>query len=306
MSSLLEFDLGEILEEELRRQRRPEDGLLHASSHITAPLRHVQLDLAGAPKQDNELIALVRMYTGTMWHEFMANTVRRLGVPAMAEVNLTPFMPAGWGGTADLVVWNPSLKAFVLVDLKTTKGEGIPYILRDGAKKEHVAQTSAYWHALKKMGLPLAKAVGVLYLPMNDTRKGDLIEPVLIDFDPLPAKDLLAEMKSRRKRADAYVASLPKPNPRPLELEEYVTDELEPESAREQRIYFDRATGSYDLKLVPVWQTMFCPYDEELCSCRNQGTTKIGTFDTNGVDYYPRTGFESIAPTVFPKVRSES
>jgi hypothetical protein len=236
-----------------------------------------------------------------MWHEWIHNTLRRLGVPYMAEVNMTPWLPEGWGGTLDALVWHPDLKAFVLTDFKTQKGEGIRWIRRDGAKDDHKLQTSAYWHAARKMGVPLAKVIGVYYLPKNDTRsKEDVVEPILADFTPLPARELHAEMKRRNKRVRSYVASLPKPNPRPLFPEEFVTDELEPVQEREQRVYFDRETETWDLKLVPHWSTAYCPFHEDVCDCSTQRTTKIGMFDVDGT-YYPRKGFEHIEPTVFPR-----
>ena len=237
--------------------------------------------------------------TGTLWHEWMHNTLRRLGIPFMAEVNLTPWMPVGWGGTGDWLIWNPELKGFVLSDLKTTKGESMFFIERDGAKEEHRRQTSMYWHAAKDMGLPLVRKIGVLYMPMNDTRKkDDVIEPVLIDFDPIPKKELYGEARGRKRAVDSYVKSLPKPNPRPLELEEFVTDELAPEQERTQRLYFDRATETHDLKLVPHWSAAFCPFPDELCSCSAHGTTKIGFFESG--DYYPRSGYEDIVPEIRP------
>lgn len=294
--------MTEVVREELNRQRRPNDGLLHASSHITGSLRHAQLDVAGAPRVESELISELRMMTGTFWHRWLADTLRNLGVPVMAEVNVTPWLPDGWGGTADLVIWNPELKAFVLADLKTTKGEGMRYIERDGAKAEHVAQTSAYWYALKKMGIPLAKVIGVYYLPMNDTRnKDEAIEPALVDFDPLPAKALQLAMAERHKRTAEYVQSLPRmTNAAMNPPETWVTDALEPVQQRQQRLYLDRKTDTWELKLVPHWSAQFCPFPDELCDCSSQGTTKIGMYDIDGA-YYPRPGFEEIEPEVAPE-----
>lgn len=260
--------------------------------------------MAGAPKVSSELLSEITLYTGTMWHEWIHATLRRLGVPYMAEVNLNPWLPDGWGGTADAVVWNPELKAFVLCDFKTQKGEGMRYIARDGAKDEHIWQASAYWWALKKMGLPLAKAVAVYYLPKNDTRsKDDVVVPVLADFTPLTAKVLHTEMDRRNARTQEYLESLPMvvqnrdigPTP---DLDQWVTDSLEPVQPRQQRVYYDRKTETHELKLVPHWSAAFCPFPDELCDCSSQGTTKIGIFD--GGDYHPRPGYEDIEPEAFP------
>lgn len=299
--NLLPFDLTEVIHEELERQRRPNDFLLHASSHIDGPLRHTQLDVAGAPKVKSELLSEITLFTGTMWHEWLHDTLRRLGVPYMAEVNLTPWLPEGWAGTADAVVWNPDLKGFVLVDFKTQKGEGMRFIAMGGAKEAHKLQASAYWHALKKMGIPLVKQIGVFYLPKNDTRsKDDVVEPILADFEPYPARALHKVMEERRQRVTEYRDSLGPFEPAAVEpLLNWVTPSLAPPSEREQRVYRDRVNGTYELKLVPHWATSYCPYPDELCDCSTQGTTKIGYFDTDGT-YYARPGFEEIEPTVFP------
>ena len=154
--------------------------------------------MAGAPKVQSELLSEITLKTGTFWHEYIHDTLRRLGVPYMAEVNMTPWLPTGWAGTLDALFWNPELRAFVLTDFKTKKGEGMRWVREKGAAEEHRLQTSAYWHAAKKMGVPLAKVVGVFYLPKNDTRsKDELIEPLLVDFQPYPARTLHAQMKKR-------------------------------------------------------------------------------------------------------------
>lgn len=234
------------------------------------------------------------LWIGSLIHEDVHRMLRKAGVPYMAEVNLTPWLPQGWGGTGDAFVWNPELGAFVLTDFKTTNVRAVKFLERDGAKIEHIKQTSAYWHAARKMGLPLAKKVGVWYIP-----KDHETEPLLLDFDPLPARELAKEMRTRYGAVSEYMKSLPKPNPRPLYTEEYVTDALAPVQEREQRVYFDRATDTYELKLVPHWSTKFCEFPDELCDCRTQGTTKIGMYDYDGT-YYPRNGFEHIEPTVAP------
>ena len=287
------------------RARRPNDFLLHASSHIESPLRHVQLDVAGAPKVKSEVLSEITLWTGTMWHEWLHNTLRRLGVPYMAEVNLNPWLPEGWGGTADAVVWNPDLKAFVLIDFKTQKGEGMRWIERDGAKEAHKLQTSAYWWALKKMGIPLAKTIGIFYLPKNDVRGDTVIEPMLVDFEPYSSQKMTALMKQRREAVQRYRESLPfdpAVDGTSPHLDEWITDELADIQPPEQRVYLDRATGTWDLKLIRHWSADYCPYDPELCPCSlEQKTEKIGMYDVDGT-YYPRPGYEDVKPTVQPPV----
>jgi hypothetical protein len=292
---LLTIDLPGVLDAGIRGDR--DDGMLHPSTHLAGPLRHAQLDRAGAPKAERPFADQMTLHIGTLVHEWFHDELRKQGVPYMAEVNLGPWMPPGWNGTADAVVWSPEHKAFVLVDFKTTKGEALSFRQRGGASEEHILQTSIYWHALKKMGIPLVKAVAILYIPKNATRTGT-VEPLMVDFNPIPARKLGAMMKKRKAEVDQYLAGLPKPNPRPLLPEEFVTADLAPEPEMEQRLYTDQ-TGPV-VKLVPQWQTKFCPYDAPLCSCSEQRSITIGRYDEAGV-YTPRKGYEDIEPTVTPE-----
>jgi hypothetical protein len=311
--SLLPFDLSEILHTELMKERRTPDGLAHAASDLVGSLRHTQLSVAGAPTIQEDLVRGMPLWIGHLIHEDIHRFLRKTGVPYMAEVSMTPWLPPGWGGTLDALVWNPDLKAFVMTDFKTSKGESMRYLIRDGAKQEHIAQTSLYWHAARKMGVPLAKKIAVFYLPKNETRGTTPTEPALLDFDPLPARQIHGDAKRRFGRVSDYEKSLPflsegrairsgmKDEAEHLDqsIESWLTDELEPVQPREQRAYFDRASGTYELKLVPNWSTAYCPFDDALCDCRTQGTEKLGTFDTDGT-YYARKGYEHIEPLVTP------
>jgi hypothetical protein len=301
--NLLPYSVGEILQEELEKERRPNDFLLHASSHLEGSLRHAQLEVAGAPKVRDSFVRGVPLWIGSLIHEDIHRMLRKTGVPYMAEVNMTPWLPEGWGGTADGFFWNPDLKAFVLLDFKTTKGAGMRYIESGGAKEAHIKQTSAYWHAAKKMGLPLVKKIGVVYIPKDEAK--DVEGPLLVDFDPIPVTELKREMKHRHGRVSEYVADLENYTSgrmTPDRLDGYLRDSLEPAPEREQRLYFDRPTGTYELKLVAPWYAAYCPFPDELCSCHEivGKTTKIGYYDLDG-EYYSRPGYEEIEPVVAPK-----
>jgi hypothetical protein len=244
----------------------------------------------------------VPLWIGSLIHEDIHRILRKTGVPYMAEVNMTPWLPAGWGGTADAFVWNPELKAFVLTDFKTSKGEAMRFVEQGGAKIEHVKQTSAYWHAAKKMGLPLVKKIGVYYLPKNNTKGGD-VEPLLIDFEPLPVRELGKDMRYRHGRVSEYINSIDPESVPPFTAHPepylWLTDALEPVQERQQKLYWDKYSDTWELKLVPHWSAAFCPFPHELCDCGSQGTTKIGFYDFDGT-YYPRDGYEDIAPIVTP------
>lgn len=290
-ANIFPFDMEEVVSEELLSDRREHDGLLHASS-LLAPERHAQLGVANAPTKQEDPVALTRMLAGTLLHDWLQDRLRKLGMMAVFETDLTPWMPTGWSGRADAFFYNPKLKAWTLLDIKTTQGPGMRYIM-NGPKVEHLAQTSAYWYAAKASGMPLVKQIGILYWPITTGGKSDHVAPTVVTFDPMPENELIPAMKERAKRAKAYVKSLPKPNPRPLYVEEYITPKLAPEPERVQKVYSNK-DGTYDVVLTPHWTAAFCPYaGGPLCSCSEQGNTKIGLFDVDGT-FYPRSGYEDI------------
>jgi hypothetical protein len=290
-------DLIEALHAELERDQRPNDGLLHASSHFIGSLRHVQLEVAGAPTIRESFARQMPLYLGQAMHDLVHRALR--GEPAMVEVDVTPWMPAGWGGTADRVTFLPATGTYRLTDYKSQKGAGMRYILEDGAKDEHQAQASLYWHALVKMGLPMEPEIDVVYLPKDEGRE---VEPLTVTFKPLPRRALHAEAAFRRRAVEIYMDSLNITAPgNPLwPIDFWLTDELEPVQEREQKLTYDKATETWDLKLVPHWSAAYCPFPDELCDCSAHGHTKIGMFDVDGQTYYARSGYEDIEPTVFP------
>jgi hypothetical protein len=285
----------ELLERELRKDRRPNDGLLHASSHFTGSLRHVQLEVAGAPQVERPFAQEMPLYLGQALHDLVNRALR--GRPRMSEVDLTPWMPDGWGGTADSVEYDPYTKGWTLEDYKSTKGESLRYIEQDGAKEDHIAQASLYWWALQSMGLEMSRKIGVWYLPKNDVGvKG--LEPTRAEFAPLPWRTLYAEAAFRKRRVDEYIETLG--GYKYEECENWITSELEPVQDRLQKLFYDRATETWDVKLVPHWSAAYCPFPDELCDCSAHGTEKIGMYDVDGTTYFARKGYEDIEPEVFP------
>lgn len=297
MPDLLSVDLTAVMQTEFDKSNRS-DNKLHASS-ASSPLRHAQLEAAGAPKKPRAFGDAITLQIGTLVHEWLHNALRSSGVPYMAEVTLDPWMPPGWGGTADAVIWSPEHRAFVLVDYKTTKGEALRWRERDGASEDHKVQTSIYWHALSKMGVPLVRRVAVLYIPKNEVRGDVVIEPLLVDFDPLPVRALGTMMKDRKARVDEYVNSLPFHLTEITPTSAYVTDKLADPQPMEQRIYRDSASGANVLKLVPPWTAAYCPFEPPLCTCSEQKSFTIGRFDDLG-GYKPRKGYEEFEPVIRP------
>lgn len=278
---MLHFDPVELLERQLADDRRPPDGLLHPSGDLIGSLRHAQLRAAGAPTVASEIVSDVRLMTGTMWHSFYEATFRRAKLPVMTEVKLDRWLPEGWSGTADWLMWSDEYKAFVLGDLKTIKGEGMPYVERDGIKDEHLWQLSAYWYACEAMGIPLVKAFVVLYLPQN-VPAGENPQPLLAEGRPLDRELVIGTMQERWQKTSDYLDEL-------WLCKEHSEDgsvnwlqpSLAPEQERVQILRWNGKQGVYDVKLAPHWSTAYCPYPNELCACSEQGTNKIGHFKLN-------------------------
>lgn len=295
---MLPVDLTSLLRKRLAESRRPPDGKLHPSGDLLGSLRHAQLRLAGAPTIESQIVSDTRLMTGTMWHRFLGDMLVGSGAAYMQEVNVTPGLPEGWSGTADAVFWDPECRGFVLGDFKTIKGEGMKWVLKDGAKEEHVWQLSAYWHALFDMGLPMVKGFAVWYLPQNNTTERDeLIEPVLMECEPIPRDLVFGVMEDRWTACQEYLGEVTANinGGGPL----FLNDKLAPEMSRVQKLYWNGKQEVFDCKLVPHWSSQFCPYPTELCSCSEQGTTKIGHY-TLGGRYEPRKGFEDELPLIEP------
>ena len=269
------------------------------------------LDVAGAPKVDSELVSDIRLMTGTMWHRYIEQLLHDRGIKVETEINVTPGLPEGWSGTADWLFWHPEFEAWVLGDLKTMKGEGIKWVHREGAKLEHIWQLSAYFWALVEMGFPMVKGFAVLYLPMNDTTdKLDEIEPTLQECEPWPREVVWGQMQARRQMVDEYLEAFDKADQGFRDLEPYLNNKLAPEQDRVQAVYWNKARGVFDVKLVPHWSSAYCPFPDELCACNQQGTTKIGEwvfrdhYDGDPfVDYITRKGYDEYDPQVSPSAR---
>ncbi len=307
MSRLISVDLVDALHTALRGDVRPPDGKLHASSDLVSSLRHSQLRAAGAPTIDSELLSDVTLMTGTFWHQYFGKILVAQGIPFMQEVKLDAWLPEGWSGTADWLIWHPKYQAFSLGDLKTSKGEAMRFIYKDGAKTEHLWQLSAYWYALERMGLPLLRGFSILYLPKNNTSdKSERIEPILLDCEPLPEAEVAERMESRWAATKAYLDALWHDGAKP-DRPHYLNDALAPVQERVQKLWWDNKAGYWNVKLVPHWSAAFCPYPSELCNCNEvPDSEKIGHWfiDSDHEDYplryEPRKGYEHIEPELKP------
>jgi len=300
----------DLLESALRKDDWGNDGLLHASTDLVGPLRHTMLRMAGAPELPESWASLVTLQIGKELHRWFEEELRLSRRPVMTEVSITDGLPKGWTGTADILLWSKKYRGFILYDLKTTKGEGIQYVERDGAKLEHTWQASAYYHALVEMGLPMVDRAGIIYLPKNEVDRANPVEPTLAIVKPLPKEQMWKAMYDRQDAVDAYIkshriASTALFPDRPAGYPEmFLTPQLAPPEPREQRMF--KKGDLWEIKLIPHWTSMFCPYSPELCDCGHDltgnKTTKIGQFvKSDGAWVYePRKGYELVEPEMRP------
>jgi hypothetical protein len=238
------------------------------------------------------------MRIGTLTHTDFERIFR--GKPVMLEVNLRKWLPTGWTGTADWIAWNAEKKAFVLGDLKTSKAEAIPWIIKDGIKDTHQHQLSAYWYALRNMGVPLVRGYGVFYLPITqDVREP--VQPTWQEATPLDEGYMRDLMTERWALTSAYLLSIEadkRRNPGPKG--KFLTSELAPVQERTIRAYWNKAaskaggkeTPGVEVKLVPDWSTSYCDFDRDLCDCSTQKPEKLGTWlaGPEGVTFTPSRG----------------
>ena len=318
MGDLFPVDLTSLFMDAIQADKRPPDGKLHASSDLIGSLRHAQLRAIGTPTRSATIASQIRLMTGTLWHRWLEALLHDTGIEVHTEVKLDEWMPEGWSGTADYVFKHPD-GVYSLGDLKTTKGESMFFINRDGAKQEHIWQLSSYFWALVESGIPMLNGVGVLYVPMNDIQSGETPAPSLQEITPIPKDVIIPHMEERATSvrelragiasegyhfdSDGLLEEFQVPggvhNPKLLET---LTSLLAPEQERLQRITWDSKRELHNVVLVPHWSAAFCDWDAPLCDCRNQGTTKIGHYDLEGT-YTPRKGYEGVEPTVSPSHR---
>lgn len=316
--SLLPVDIPGVVLRALRAQQRPPDGLLHPSGDLIGSLRHSQLTAAGAPTIESPIAAHMPLLIGTLLHRWLGEQLEAEGIPVMREVNLRHWLPEGWNGTADFLFFDPEREAWVLADLKSSKGESYKFIRDGGAKEEHLWQVSAYWHALVEMGFEMVNGFGVIYLPKNDTTdKNERVELLVQECEPLPRDVVWGQMEERWDATRAYLDSV-RASVRAVDhggghwdgVYEYINDELAPVQDRVQKMWWSAKTSTWDVKLVPHWSADYCPFPNELCDCSEQGTNKIGHWKlitvpdtgeaTSTLTYEPRKGYEEYEPELEP------
>lgn len=250
---------------------REPDGLLHCSKHIWWPVRFSQLEAVGTPTEPLEFLDRINMLTGTLHHTFIESWLKkrkdRWWELIASEVDLTPYLPTGWTGTADWVFFDKEADHFILGDLKTIKPEAIQYL--QGIKKDHLLQLSCYYTALQKAGYNMAPEIFVFYLP-----KSRLWSHRVIPQQPTstPLTGMTMVMNAIKDRVDRYknegLGLEPMPDP-------------------SYKYSWNKLMSVFDVKEHPDWRELYtCPFNEQLCP--RTKVRKIGhwTLDKKWVTKY--------------------
>jgi hypothetical protein len=291
----LPIDLASLLRKDAVDKVKPdterEPGRLYCSSDLVGSLRHAMLREAGVPQLEESFASLVRLETGNLWHEWFSDKLLHTeGLKVEIEVPLSDYLPGSWGGRADWLFWSEDKQAYILGDLKTCNGNAMPYIVKNGMKEAHRWQLSAYWYALNKAGYPLLKGFFVLYFPVSEAQRPNFpIVPHEIWDTPIEKNVLRDAMYYKDRRMKEYLEEVSRTG-------EVLNDLLQPEPSRVFKLF--KRGDKYDVKLVPHWSSVYCPYDTEYCGCKEIPTTKVGEYvlsdDRSGYVYVPRKGYEDV------------
>lgn len=266
------MDFTDELEQFLLLNKREDDGKLHCSSALTDNLRHVQLGAVNAPSKAEDLMSLVRMNTGTLWHEWLDRMFNDSKYLVETEVKLDSNMHHRWSGTCDMLIRDNDTNEWHLYDYKVVNPMSLPWVQRSGGKIDHKWQVSAYYYAARdyikgKFDEVLSPDLAVVYLPAFTDNK--VSAPFIAQFLPIDQATFTTERDARTALVDAYAA-------------EYATNlKLINEVLVEADLYEYKERKGKVVRL-PHWRSRFCPYVNEteggvpICGCDRLSQKTLG------------------------------
>lgn len=239
-----------LLEAFKRKLNEPRnDGMLHFSQHLQHDRHAVLYMVYGYPQVDQPWGRMFPLVQGTGIHETIHKVMPELCEEYVPEFNLmvSDGFAYPWTGTVDAFVKYKGEN--YILDYKTISGAGMMF-LSDEPKEDHIWQVSAY-HAFRPT--PHVKfKTAVMYFPSSGDYKKNWDEPRMLEFEPLPKKDVVRRMLDVEDAIDTYKADGTLP------------DLLEPSYTWKQK------GQTWHLEKRPHYTTMFCPwaslYDDP-CGC---------------------------------------
>lgn len=269
-----DFPMAQFIAERVMEDTKKPDGLLHPSTdlsgcEISMCHRH-DPDIETKPKSQ---AAMTRLLIGTLVHRWLEQQMTESewdGIEFRCEVDMTPGLPMGWAGTADVLIGQfgdgvLSEPEFTLMDFKTIAGSGLGFIDLNVPKREQHYQVSAYFHAAEAMGYRMAPKVCIVHIPVSAAQYKEIESPIEQWMTPLPRNVVFGEMKRRSQMLKRYLAG-EKDLPQPM--------------ARVQATRFNKRLNLTEHIEKDHWMTRFC--DSPLCRCGG-GRVEVISYDDSGV-----------------------
>jgi hypothetical protein len=246
------IDFTALIRGGLAANRRDPDLKLHPSTHLDGNLRHAWLDVHGFKRQVNEFANDARLQSGTWWHEYIQGLL--YGQPAMHEVDLTPWLPRGWSGRADTLLYDPFTLSWHLFDYKTT--DNVAKVADWGIKGTHAVQTASYAYGFTNMGLNVHHEAQVVYIPISGVG-----EPLVCTVD--------VSQESMRQAAITM-----------NEVRDAVAQHTSQPDWPEDLLHYRRTLGGVTLHWQHHMSRGFCPFPLDVCGCKVDDLKwhKMGTF----------------------------
>lgn len=235
------------------------DGMLHFSQHLQHDRHAVLYMTHGYPSVVPSWGRLFPLVQGTGVHETVHAHMPSIVDSYTAEypLNVTDGFKYPWTGTVDAFARYDN--ANWILDYKTISGAGM-FFLGEEPKEDHVWQVSAYAAFAPKTR---DWRTAVLYLPSSPDYKRNWEEPVLLEFDPLPATSIISRMREVEAAIDLYkeTGALP--------------DWPEPSYVWKKR------GQTWHLEERPHYTSMFCPWNslhDDPCKCGDQTLLVIAKY----------------------------
>ena len=257
----------------LTLNKREFDGKLHSSNALTDNMRHVQLGLINMEQKDEDLMSLVRMNTGTLWHAWLDKMFTERGdANVLTEVKLDKYMHPEWSGTLDMLYRGHDDPEWTIWDYKVVNPMSLPWVQKSGGKVDHKWQVSHYYYSAKELlaeeyGEPLSPELRVVYIPAFTDNK--VMAPFVSVFLPIEKELFDAELEARTNRAVAY--------------RDRHTDTMDVFNGLlvKPDLYEYKERKGKVLR-VPHWRSKFCPYvgitrgGRDVCGCHKLKQKTLG------------------------------
>lgn len=270
-------NLPELLHELLEKEGGSWDKTsLHPSMDLQGCLRRTCLDYAKAEKRPDTFTDLTRKRIGRELHRWLQWVLEKNDYEVEKEVKVHEGLPDGWRGSADILLRARKAEETWLIDLKTVSSVSL-YMAdvtsgrvqlsnksSSWPSEDYVWQLSAYYHALKKMGHEVDRAM-LLFWPVDTyyDRQGrkHSMAPRQAEIDPIPEEEVWAKMDEVSKAVDQWKGTWEKTgSPENYDLPSYMEPEqkLIPKPSAKRVEY-------YEVHQKLDWRCRYCPFFQVSC-----------------------------------------